>query len=267
MHQASFASQELAGLSVKSMESKAKLYQSIVCVNCKELERRYANAEFHKIPEWSSLRLKDDHLQALRDFFLQYIYPRYELRKIRDEALTALKGIITRPQKLLPLLGIGFGTIRRLGFAFPLFLQIARHSVKVYHKSLHLENMLYKEACRQGIQSQSLAEQECHWALLASLDSEVIHALQRSIFHLFDTVKDLSLLETVLQSMRSAREVFASRKNLYSQDERDGLEHGLQMVEAGYRIFSAIGSEKIPVLIQAIQSIENNWYAKILSTR
>jgi len=227
-----------------------------------ELQTRYSLQNVRQFDEFSDV--SDDKIKALRDFFLDHIYPPSEKRALLDDAFDNMGTVITSPRRLKPLMGAVFKSLWTIARMFPAAVKTGVSTLEAYLETRRLEKHMLEYAERHEYTPEDLSDRKNIVAIVAGLpDGEVMKFLSE-VIRLFKSLSNVKLLTAARDIMERSIEVMESRPDLYDEHEVAGLQLGHEIIAGGVELFSRLEPEEFPVVIKGIETIERDWYDQIL---
>ena len=226
----------------------------------RELKKRYQRENIERFPALANF--SKDKTEPLAQFFLEYVYPPFSQRIQRDQALSALVGVLKSPSKLWPLRGMALRSIGRLAWDLGTAFKVAFRSIEVYLKSLDLEKLMLEEAQKLWVGPMEIVKNEkaCIEKIMTRLAPPKVTRFQKDIFTLFRLLANSILLAKVIETMRTSQSIMGKNPHIYSEKEKAGLGYGLKMLEAGRRLFCKLDAKEVKLVLHAIRLVEEDWY-------
>ncbi len=227
-----------------------------------ELRNRYQLKNVRRFDEFAEL--SDDKIKALRDFFLDHIYPPSKKRELLDDAFDNMGTVITSPRRLKPLMGAVFKSLWTIARMFPAAVRTGVTTLEAYLETRRLEKLMLEYAEENDYAPEDLSKHENIVAMVAGLpDGEVMKFLHE-VIRLFKSLSNVKLLAAARDIMERSIEVMESRTDIYEENEVAGLQLGYEIIAGGVDLFTQLEPEEFPVVIKGIETIELDWYERIL---
>lgn len=227
-----------------------------------ELRKRYQLKNIRRFEEFDDL--SDDKIKALRNFFLEHIYPPSKKRELLDDSFDHMGSVITSPRRLKPLMGAVFKSLWTIATMFPAAVKTGVNTLEAYLETRRLEKLMLEYAEEHGYAPEDLSEHEHIVAMVAGLpDGEVMKFL-REVIRLFKSLSNVKLLAAARDIMERSIEVMESRPDIYEEHEVAGLQLGHAIIAGGVELFSQLEPEEFPLIIKGIETVELDWYERIL---
>ncbi len=228
----------------------------------KELRNRYRLQNVRRFDEFAEL--SDEKIKALRDFFLEHIYPPAKKRELLDDAFDNMGTVITSPRRLKPLMGAVFKSLWTLARMFPAAVKTGVTTLEAYLETRRLEKLMLEYAEEHDYTPEDLTQHENIVAMVAGLpDGEVMKFLSE-VIRLFKSLSNVKLLAAARDIMERSIDVMESRTDIYEENEIAGLRLGYDIIAGGVELFSQLDPEEFPVVIKGIETVELDWYETIL---
>ncbi|MCB1190747.1 MAG: hypothetical protein H7A23_11360 [Leptospiraceae bacterium] len=226
------------------------------------LIQRYSRENISKYKEFS--RIKQETIDKLTTYFLELLYPEYEVRLKLDNAFDSLAGFVNSPSKFLGLLGnIGYA-IFKFGRHLTSAIRAGMAALSSYLVAHKFERDLLingKEMIRQGID----ITQETNFELLVSkIPKEEADKFRKDIVKLFSTLSNTELLEKIIEIMDHIIIKMKKKPNVYTPSEVEGIKMGMDIINQGKEVFYELSHEEVVIIIQGIDIIEKDYFYDIM---
>lgn len=228
----------------------------------KELRTRYQLKNVRRFEELDEL--SDDKIKALREYFLKHIYPPSKQRELLDDAFDHMGSVITSPRRLTPLMGAVFKSLWTIARMFPAAVRTGVSTLEAYLETRRLEKLMLQYAEEHEYTAEDLKVRENIVAMVAGLPEKEVMKFLREVIRLFQSLSNVKLLAAARDIMERSVDVMESRPDLYHENEIAGLQLGYGIIEGGVELFSELEPEEFPVIIKGIETIELDWYERIL---
>ena len=200
--------------------------------------------------------IDEETVNQLRNYFLNYMYPKYETRVALNEAFSSLDNYIKHPKKLLKILLDATKLLFRYGRHLPKILSSGLNAMKTFKAATDFENNLVDEAIKNNIKAPyNLLKVDALIKLLSRRDIEEFIQYSQS---LFEILHDKALIEKIKEVIQYLIRIMKEKKDSYSLSEIKGLEIGLEMIHEGYKIFSLLAKKDQKNLVKLITDIEKD---------
>jgi hypothetical protein len=238
------------------------LHTALIDAYRNELRQRYQIENVRRFDEFAEL--SDAKIEALRNFFLEHIYPPPEKRAILDEAFDHMGTVITSPRRLKPLMGAVFKSLFKIARMFPAAVKTGVNTMEAYIETRRLEKLMLEYAEEHGYEPEDMNDHQNIAAMVAGLpDGEVLKFLNE-VIKLFKSLSNVKLLRAARDIMERSIEVMEARTDVYEPHEIAGLQLGHAIISGGVDLFSQLEPDEFPVIIKGIETIELDWYERIL---
>jgi len=204
-----------------------------------------------------SSQLTNEVVDALRNYFLDCLYPVAEERRKLDEAFDSLRSFVKHPGKTWALLGNMAAAIFKFGTQFPLAIKAGVVSLESYLDAKRFEHDLLQSAIRNQLTIPLTDEQfeQC----IASIPRREIEAFTRHILSLFHSMANTKLLRKTILIMEDVLAKIKGNQRLYSPKDAEGIELGLNILRKGYALFKNYPESLKTEIITMIRENER-WY-------
>ena len=141
----------------------------------------------------------------------------------------------------------------------------AFRGIEIHTKSIQLEKLMIEEAQKLSMEASYITknESESIKKIIRHFSPKKLISFQKDTLVFFKTLANSALLTKVIESMRISQETI-EKHPLYSKQEREGLAYGLDLLETGLQLFQELKIEESKLILQGIQLIEEDWYARCL---
>ena len=206
----------------------------------------------YKIPE----TVDKETVDAIRDYFLNYVYPDFEQRTELNDAFESLDNYIKQPEKLLRILKDSFKLIFSYGRHLPKILSAGLKALKSFTAASKFEDALVEEASKSSVNPPFDTEKIN--GLIAQLSRKEIDDFIEGSRSLFETLHDRALVEKIKEILSQLIRIMRGNPASYSPDEVKGLEIGLEMITKGDALFNKLSKEDQQIAIQLVIDIEKD---------
>lgn len=238
-----------------------ELKHAIVDLYREQLRLRYLPENCRRFKELKPIT--DAKLGALRDYFLECIYPASEDRDKLDDAFDRMGDIIRSPKRLLPLMTIALRSVWKLGFMFPSAVGAGRNTLEAYLETRKLEGRLMDYAKKNKLKPEDIANHETMVKMVADLPEEEMLTFRNEILQLFHHLSNVKLLEATVEIMDNSKRLMESRPDLYHEEELAGFSLGHDVLSRGLELFQSLKTSEFPIIIRGIEVVEIDWYDRI----
>ena len=203
----------------------------------------------------------EETVAKLRNYFLSYVYPEFEKRAELNKAFQSLDDYIKHPQKLLKILWSASILIFRYGRRLRGILNAGLKAMKSFQAATKFEQVFVEEAIKNKIEAPYDLDKMN--ALIRQLPREEIESFIETSQSLFETLHDQVLIRKMIAVI--AHLVFVMRKdeNIYSINQINALELGLEMLKEGNQLFNELAEEDQQQLVSLIVTIERDMLDQI----
>lgn len=235
--------------------------EAVIAFYRDELRKRYTLKNVRRFAPFEPI--SDSDIAALRDYFLDNIYPPPAERRKLDDAFEQLGAIIKSPRRLQPLMAAALGAFWRFGRQLPAAVSAGRNTFDAYRESRKLEEHMVRNADTIGLGPEDADKRERMLMLLANVPEEDVVRLIEDILTLFRTISNVELLSTTADIMDHFVEIMRGRPELYSENECAGIALGTGIVRGGLALFRQMAPEQLPMVVDGIREVEYDWFERI----
>ncbi|MBI2423271.1 MAG: hypothetical protein HYV27_10610 [Candidatus Hydrogenedentes bacterium] len=223
-----------------------------------ELKRRYQLKNVRRFSDFDPI--PDEQIAALREYFLQRIYPPIKEREALDHAIDRLGIVLTSPRHLRPLMSIALKTIWRLGIKLPSAISAGTATVDAYRETRKLEGLLFESAARLKIAAGDVVGRETMIRLITEVPAKDVERLIHDILKLFHALSNTEMLRVAVELMNQFIAAMKHHPALFTDEDAEGVALGKEVVEGGLALFVHIEPSHFPGIIKGIEAIEFDWY-------
>ncbi len=208
-------------------------------------------------------KLNEDVVEALRNYFLDCLYPTAVERQKVDDAFESLRSFVQKPAKTWALLGNMASAIFKFGMQFPQALKAGIVSLESYLDAKRFENDLLKAAIEMRLEAPISNEQfeKC----IAKLPRRELNLFVSHIISLFQSMANTKLLGKTISIMHDVLSKVKKNKRLYSKDDADGIALGISILQSGYDLFSHYPDSLKSEIISVIRANERRYLERIFA--
>jgi hypothetical protein len=237
------------------------LEEAVIEFYREEIRQRYQLDRMRQVKQFGPI--SDEMLKALRDFFLERMYPPREMRAEFHAAFDDIGHLLRSPTRLGPLLRASLMSMLRLGAHLPAALSAGIAAVDALRETRKLETSMLEAAHRLEIGPEHATERQTMLRIIAGLPEETVRKLINDVLRLFEALSDLKMLSGMLRIMERVMATMEARPQTYTDEDRRSIALGLEVLQGGHDLFMQIKPKDFPRLIKGIESIELAWYRSV----
>ncbi len=222
------------------------------------MERRYELENLRRFDYFEDV--SDEAAAALRNYFMDHIYPPLEERRRLDDAINHLSELLKAPRKLTPLMGAGIASAFTMGTHLKAAVQAGLATRDAYVEARRLEDALAEAAESREMPASDTNSRAKMMGLLHDLPAGRVEALVRDVTRLFRAFSDTRMLEIAVSFLDRCAEIMKKRPDLYSSADVAGIRLGRHMLAGGLDLFREIEPALFPKIIRGIEEVERDWY-------
>ncbi|MBI2432764.1 MAG: hypothetical protein HYV26_07840 [Candidatus Hydrogenedentes bacterium] len=226
-----------------------------------ELRRRYQLENVRHFPHFDEI--EDLQIEALREFFLDRIYPPVDERHKLDKAFEHLGLVMYSPRRLRPLMTTAIASALRMGHRFPSAIAAGLATIDAYREARKLEACMMRNALEMDFSAADTKKRSRMIHLIVAVPDEDVLRLIHDIMKLFQALSNVKMLETAVRFMEICRDVVERRRDLYGQEDWDGFNLGRDVIQGGLDLFRQLRPEDFPNIISGIEAIELEWFERV----
>lgn len=235
-----------------------KLKAEIIEFYRAEIARRYELENLRRFDNFEDI--SDEDAAALRNYFMEHIYPPITERRKLDDAVNHLGEMLTSPWKLTPLMGAGLLSLITMGTHLKAAVQAGMATRDAYLEARRLEDALAEAAESKGLTAADPGSRATMISLLHELPKGRVEALVRDVAKLFRALSDTRMLEIAVNFLDRCAEIMKKRPDLYASADVSGIRLGSKMLSGGLDLFREIEPKLFPKIIRGIEEVERDWY-------
>ncbi len=250
-------------------EKKNQLETAIIEFYRDEIRQRYQLESLRLFSEFGTV--PDKMLIALRDFFLESLYPPPPVRIRMDEAFDDLVLLLRSPARLTPLMGAALSSMFRLSFHLPAIVNTGLATIDAIRETRQLEACLMSvaetirpelEAALAG-KSTAPKYRRAMLKVIAGVPETNVRALIANVIRLFGALSDIKMLSGMVLLVEKCVVVMESRTDVYSDKDRESLKLCLDVLRQGHNLYLQLKPKDFPQLLKGINRVETTWYEGI----
>ena len=246
----------------KIMSSKnTSIEAAVIEFYRKEIRQRYQLLRLRELEEFDGV--PDDMLKALRDFFLERLYPPKDERDKVFAALDELGHMLRSPKRLTPLVRAALTSLLRLGAQLPAAVSAGITAVDALRETRKLETAMMDVARKLDLTPENAADRHTMLRVIAGVPEDTVRRLIQDVISLFEALSNVKMLSGMLRIMERSLNVMEARPETYSPTERDAVAIGLEVIRGGHDLFLRIKPQDFPRIIKGIEKIELAWYDNV----
>lgn len=250
-------------MSPKRETQAEALWRAVVSFYRSEIERRYQLDNIRRFDEFE--HVTDDQARALRDYFLEHIYPPIDDRQRLDIALERLRDVLRSPKRMAPFMKVGLASVWKLGANLPSAVKAGLSVLDAYHEARKLEDTMVDTAQRLGVTAADASDRHRMLSIIVDVPEADVMRLVKDIIALFRVLSNTKLLETAVDFLGTCRGIMEKRPDLYDETDLRGITLGRQIVQGGLELFQKIDPAVFPVMIAGIERVEMDWYERAVA--
>lgn len=250
-------------MSTDYIETHHDLWRAVVAFYRDEIERRYQLENVRRFEEFAEVT--DGQAVALREFFLEHIYPPIQGREKLDTALERLRDVLRSPKRMAPFMKVGLSSMWKLGASLPGAVKAGLRVLDTYHEARNLENTMVRTAVEQGLRPEDAADRGKMIGIIVDVPESDVMRLVEDIMALFHVLSNTKMLDTAVDFLGTCREIMKGKPDLYDETDVAGIGLGRAVVEGGLALFRRIDPEVFPVMISGIERVELDWYERAVA--
>ena len=203
-------------------------------------------------------------IDALRKYFVNYVYPESSRRSELEDGFKTLDEIIRSPSSIIALLKDSFSIMITYGRQLPGLLQMGMKAMKSFVSASNLERAMTDEAQRQNLSPPF--DESVMVNLLTTLPDEMLDHHVASFWPLYDALLDESMLRKALKIIDSLIIKMKDRPNTYTKETIEGIHEGKMVLEQGLKLFSQYDVDTRKRIIEQVKLIEKDAYEAFKTT-
>lgn len=207
----------------------------------------------------------EEIVNALRHYFLTYLYPPAEQRKELDEAFSHLANYVNQPAKVWGLLGNLAGAIFRFGTLLIDALKAGLVSLDTHVAAQKFEDNMYKAALKEGFEV-PLTDEEFK-VCITDIDRRSIERFIDDIGKLFSSMSNSKLLKKTLEIMGDVVKNMERKSRVYTKEEVEGIKLGISILQEGYDLFLPFPEELKKTIVAFIVEKERAFTAELYAEK
>lgn len=215
--------------------------------------------EFEKLE--SQFVLDESVTKELTDqvkaYFLDYIYPSPEQRRILNKAFDDLDRHIKNPSHLLKLIGDAPAIFLKFGWQFPKALKAGFQSLKSFRKASKFEGDLLRIA--EDLKIKSPISYNDFELIMANLSEDELREFIDDFEGLFNSLTDIKLLEKTTKILKELVVKMETENKFFSKEEIAAIKIGIGILENGYHLFDNMSDAEKKEMVSLIMKAEHQF--------
>jgi hypothetical protein len=227
--------------------------------NLIEVYRQLVNERYQYEALKSITELEDfitkKRVEEVRAYFLNYIYPDAAARKTINDAFNNLDNHFKKPAHLLNLIGNGASMAFKFGFQFPQALKAGLTSLESFKSAQGFEKALLDAALQQKLAAPlSINDFE---KLVSTLPKKQLQNFIQSFDDLLSSLTNTALTKKTVAIINELIEKMKLHPEIYTKEDLNGIKMGVNILDAGYHLFSDMNDREKKALTNLIIKVEN----------
>lgn len=198
--------------------------------------------------------ISKEQIEAIRNYFLSYVYPDITKRTALNEAFESLNNYLKNPSKLLQLLLDSMALVFKFGRHLPKIFRSGLKAMGSFQVASNFEKQLVKQALQQD--SPPPYNRDTLFELIRGIPRDQVDQFIESTRSLFEILHDTEQVEKIMEIIHYLLKKMKKQPKVYSAEEIAGLGIGLELIEKGYALFQSLGKENQELLIDFIVTVE-----------
>jgi len=237
------------------------LEEAVIEFYREEIRQRYQLDRMRRVKQFDSI--SDEMLDALRNFFLDRLYPPQEMRADLHAAFDNVGHLLRSPKRLGPLLRAALMSMLRLGAHLPAALSAGIATVDALRETRTLESQMLDVAGRLNIGPEHASERKTMLRIIAGLPEETVKKLIGDVLRLFEALSDVKMLSGMLRILERCKDTMEARPETYGDTDRKSISLAIEVLRGGHELFMNIKPKDFPRLIKGIEITELSWYESV----
>lgn len=238
------------------------LRHAVIDAYREQLKGRYTLDNIRRFSEFD--KVADHKLVALRDFFMDHIYPPSADRDRLDAASDRVKSMLKSPRRLMPLIGLALGSMRKFGASLPSAANTTRKTMEAFELTRALEGDMIAYCHENKITPAKLEDGRIMPEVIAAVPQKVVDEFRKDVISLFGAMATANFLAPAIEIMDRGIKVVESRPNVYDEEDLDGFRYGRDLLLGCLEMHDSLEPDDIPRILAGIEALELEWYDRIL---
>lgn len=239
----------------------ATLKYAVIDAYREELRRRYLMENIRRFEVLAGF--PEPRIRALRDYFLECIYPASGQRVELDDAFDRMGEIIRSPKRLAPLMLMAAKSVWKFGLMFPSAVAAGAHTLEACLETRRLESKMLEYARKHKLEPDDVARRETMVRMVDYVPESEVLRFRNDVLKLFRALSNVKLIAATVQIMENSKKLMLSRPDLYHEQELAGFRLGHEVLERGLALFRQLKPAEFPRIIGGIEAVEIDWYDRI----
>jgi hypothetical protein len=227
----------------------------------REIKKRYRLQAMRCQPVLDGV--SDEKLTALREFFLDFIYPPSSRRDILDSASERVSAIFRSPRRMFPLMGLAAGTVWRLGTMLPSAVRMTSTTLESLRETRMIEQKMLSYAIEHTLREADFKDNVTVAQIISSIPEKEMDRFRNDVLSLFRSMNSSALLRAGVEIMTNAIGLMEKRPELYDDEDREGFKLGRGLIEGSLRLYEKFAPGETHIIVNGIERIEIEWYERM----
>ena len=223
-----------------------------------ELRGRYALENVRRFGQFDGI--SDEKIEALRDYFLECIYPAATERDPLDAVFERAGHIICSPRRMAPLMKVALLSAWKLGLGISSATAMGKHVLATHLETRRLEGKMLEFARLRNYTPEQLARREYVVRMLANAPEHEVTRFRSEVLKLFESLSNVKLLAAAVEIMETSQKLMETRPDLYDAHDVAGFRLGLDILRRGLALFQKLRPSEFAALTGGIEAVEIDWY-------
>ena len=209
--------------------------------------------------------VREDKVDAIREYFLDYIYPDSATRSILNAAFEHLDDHFKNPGHLIQLVGDASGVLFKFGFQFPKALKAGMNALSSFKAASKFEQGLLDAAIMQDMVPPITEDQFLQ--LIATLPKKQVTDFIGDLDDLLSALMDIPLMEKTVGILEELLLQMRKHPKVYTALDIKGMEIGKSILDEGVKLFRTMPKSERHAMIELIVKAETYFISEIYRTK
>ncbi|MCC6695092.1 MAG: hypothetical protein IT365_05630 [Candidatus Hydrogenedentes bacterium] len=223
-----------------------------------ELRGRYTIGNVRRFGHFDGI--SDEKIEALRDYFLECIYPAAAERDRLDGVFERVGQIVRSPRRMAPLMKVVLLSAWKLGLGISTATALGKHVLETHIETRRLEGKMLEFAQLRNYTPEQLARREYVVRMLANTPEHEMTRFRIEVLKLFESLSNVKLLAAAVEIVETSRKLMETRPDLYETGDVAGLRLGHDVLRRGLALFQRLRPSEFAALLSGIEAVEIDWY-------
>lgn len=205
--------------------------------------------------------INEEVVNAIKDYFLTYVYPDVEKRAELNEAFSTLDDFIKHPEKLLNLVLPSIKLLFTHGKHLPKIFNAGLKAMKSFRGATKFENAIVEKAIQENSKPPFTTNKINK--LIQLLPYKELEEFMKNTETFFNIIYDKELVEKIKEIISFLISKMKKKPKVFSDKEITGLSLALETISKGEEMLDKLSLKDQEILISFVLQIEKDYLKEI----